>query len=127
MESAYNTYKAAIGKLVGSILGGTNINYLGHRDCIPRAGAVARKEWKYLEMAELARRKELAGGQEKNHLHMATRNGAWLSAITHFLNRMELSQEAFRDNLSLRYGMMPQDIPATCDGYSKKLSIEHTT
>ena len=23
------------------------------------------------------------------------------------------------------YGLMPQDIPATCDGCSKKLSIEH--
>ena len=42
-------------------------------------------------MAELDRKKELAGGQEKNNLHIATRNGAWLSAIHHRLNGTELS------------------------------------
>ena len=31
----------------------------------------------------------------------------------------------FRDNLRLRYGLMPQDIPATCDGCGKKFLIEH--
>ena len=38
---------------------------------------------------------------------------------------MELSWEEFRDNLRLRYGLMPQDIPATCDGCGKKFLIEH--
>ena len=38
---------------------------------------------------------------------------------------MELSQEEFQDNLCHRYGLMPQDNPATCDGCGKKLSIEH--
>ena len=38
---------------------------------------------------------------------------------------MELSCEEFRDNFCLRYGMMPQDIPETCDGCGKKLSIKH--
>ena len=37
----------------------------------------------------------------------------------------ELYQEEFRDNLCLRYGLMPQDIPATCDSCGKKLSIKH--
>ena len=63
-----------------------------------------------------------AGGQEKNRIHRTTRNGAWLSAVHHRLNGMELSREEFRDNLRLRYGMMPQDIPATCDGCGKKFS-----
>ena len=31
----------------------------------------------------------------------------------------------YRDNLCLIYGLMPQDIPATCDGCGKKFSIEH--
>ena len=29
------------------------------------------------------------------------------------------------DNLCLRYGLMPQDIPATCNGCGKRFSIEH--
>ena len=56
---------------------------------------------------------------------MVTSNGSWLSAISHRLNSTELSRDEFRDNLRLRYGLMPQDIPATCDGCGKKVLIEH--
>ena len=52
-------------------------------------------------------------------------NGAWLSVVTHRLNGTELFREEFWDNIYLRYGLMPQDIPATCDGCVKKFSIEH--
>ena len=38
---------------------------------------------------------------------------------------MELSQEEFRGNICLRYGLMHQDIPTTCNGCGKKFSIEH--
>ena len=61
----------------------------------------------------------------EKRLHKAMRNGSWLSAVPHRLNGTELSTEEFWDNLSLRYGLMPQDIHATCDGCGKKFSIEH--
>ena len=64
-------------------------------------------------MAELSGRKELTGVQERQRLHRATSNGGWISSITHLLNGAEIYWEEFRDNLRLRYGMMPQDIPAT--------------
>ena len=34
-------------------------------------------------------------------------------------------QEEYQDNLRLIYGLMPQDIPVTCDGCSKTFSIKH--
>ena len=49
----------------------------------------------------------------------------WLSAVPHCLNGTELSREECRDNLRLRYRLMPQDIPATCDGCGKKFLIKH--
>ena len=52
-------------------------------------------------------------------------NGAWLGAVSHQLNGTELSWEESRDNTCFRYGLMPQDIPATCDGCGKHFSIEH--
>ena len=79
----------------------------------------------HVELGEMARWKEIEGGQERNRLHKATRNGAWLSAVPHRLNDMKLSREEFRDNLRLRYGLIPQDIPATCNGCGKKFSIEN--
>ena len=56
---------------------------------------------------------------------METRSGAWLSAVPHRLNGTELSREEFRDNLCLKYGLMPQDIPATCGVCSEKFFVEH--
>ena len=79
----------------------------------------------HVELGELARQKDLTGGQERNRLHMETINGAWLSTVPHRLYGTELSREEFQNNLRLRYGLMPQDIPATCDGCGKKFSIDH--
>ena len=42
-ESAYNNYKAASRELVDSILGGSVLNYVGHRACIRKASQTARK------------------------------------------------------------------------------------
>ena len=86
---------------------------------------VERKERKHVDMADLAIQKDLTGGQERYRLHRATSNGSWISAVPHRLNGTELSREEFRDNLRLRYGLMPQDMPGTCDGCGKRLSIEH--
>ena len=79
----------------------------------------------HVELGELARQKELAEGQERNRLHRATMNGEWLSAVPHHINGAELSRGGFRDNICLRYGLMPQDIPETCIGCGKRLWIEH--
>ena len=53
------------------------------------------------------------------------RNWAWIGSISHRLNDTEMYLEEFRDNLCLRYILIPQDIPATCDGCGKNFSIEH--
>ena len=68
----------------------------------------------------------MAGVQDRNRIHRATRNGACLIAVPHRLNGTELYREEFQDNLLLGYGLMPQDIPATCDGCGKKFSIDHS-
>ena len=125
VESAYSTSKAASGELVDSLLGGSALNYVGHRASIRKARLAARCAKMHVELGDLARRKDLAGGQDSNRLHRATRNGLWLSAVPHRLNGTELSREEFQYNLCLRYGLILQDIPATCDGCGKKFLIEH--
>ena len=116
MESAYNISKAASTELVESLLGVSFLNYVGHRACVRKASQSARISKRIAELSEPFKRQEQAGQQEKNRLHRATRNGTSLRAVPHRLNGTELSWEKFRDNLRLRYGLMPQDIPATCDG-----------
>ena len=75
-ESAYNTSNAASGELAESLLGGTALNYVGHRACICRASLVSRIERKHVELAELSRQKDPEGGQDRNRLHRAMSNGA---------------------------------------------------
>ena len=125
-ESAYNTPNEDSGELVDSLLGGSVLNYVGHRACVRKASLAERRAKMHDELGEVARRKALAGGQEMNRLNREMRNGVSLSAaVHHLLNGTELSREEFLDNLCPRYGMMQQDIPATCDGYSKKFSIDY--
>ena len=56
---------------------------------------------------------------------MAMMNGAWTIAVPHRLNGTDLSREELRDNLRLRYRLMPRDIPTTCDSCGKRFLIEH--
>ena len=102
-ESVYNTSKAARGVLIDSLLGDSALDYVGHRECIRKAILAERREKMQVELGDLDRQKELAGGQEKNRLHRATRNGAWLSAVHHRLNGTELPREEFWDSICLRY------------------------
>ena len=53
------------------------------------------------------------------------RNWVWIIAIPHCLNGKYLSQEEYRDNVRLRYGLMPQDIPVTCNGCGNNLLVEN--
>ena len=121
--SAYNTSKVATGELVDSLQGGSSFNYVGHRACIRKASLAARRAKMHVDLGDLDRRKDLAGGQERNRRHRAMTNGECLSAVPHRLNCTEFSQKEFRNNLHLRYGLMPQEIPATCNGCDKRLSI----
>ena len=56
-DSAYNTSKAVSGELVDSLLGGTALNYVSHREYVRGASAGERKERDYVDMEEMAIRK----------------------------------------------------------------------
>ena len=92
-ESAYNTSKEACGEPLGSLLGGTDLNYVGHREyiCGTSAGELNEREWS--KIADMVRQKELVVGKERQCLHRETLNGAWLIIIPHRLNIMELFQK----------------------------------
>ena len=92
-KSAYNTSKAASRELIDSLLGRSALNYVDHRAIVRKASLAARCANIHVKIGDLARRKYLAGGQERNRLRGSTRNGALLSAVPHCLNSTELSRE----------------------------------
>ena len=67
------------------ILGGTALNYVGHRDSVRGASVGERKEWKYLDMADLDRQRGISVVQDRRCLHRAMENGMCLSAIPNAL------------------------------------------
>ena len=54
-ECAYNISKAASGGLVESLLGGTALNYVGHRACVRKASQTARRTKMSVDLAEVFR------------------------------------------------------------------------
>ena len=67
-ERAYNTPEAASEVLVGSFLGGTDLNYVAHKGCIRRVSADGRKQRDLAEKAVLSRQKELTDRAGLNFL-----------------------------------------------------------
>ena len=61
-ESAYNTSKAASREVLDSLLGGSDLNWVGHRACVHKASLATRRAKMHVELGEVARWKELAGG-----------------------------------------------------------------
>ena len=51
--------------------------------------------------------------------------GAWLTVVPDLMNWTTLSTEDFRDNLRIRFGLQPQGLRQTCDGYGGKLTVDH--
>ena len=58
-ESVYNTSKAASEVLVGSLLGGIDLNYIAHYGCVRNDSADRRKHQELVEKGVILRRKEL--------------------------------------------------------------------
>ena len=125
VEHSYKNFKGSSEVLVGSLLGGTDLNYVAHKGCVHRASAEWQKQWGLAEKVALMRRKDLADGAGLNQLHRATENGVWLTAIPHCLNSRELSREEFQDNLLLQYDIVPLNLPTGCDGCGNKFLVPH--
>ena len=92
-ERANQTSKASSEVFVGSLLGGTNLNYVEHKGCVHIVSADRQKKRELAENTVLFRQNDQADGAGLTHLSQATENGGWITAILHRLNRTELSWE----------------------------------
>ena len=62
-ECAYNTSKAASRELVDSLLGGSVLDYVGHRAYVHKVSLMVRLRKKSVELSKIFNRQEKAGGQ----------------------------------------------------------------
>ena len=92
-DHSYNTCNTSRKVLVGSLLGGFDLNHIEHKIFVCGSIVDARKQREFLEIDTLTRRKDLAEGAGLNRLWRVTENGAWLTDIPQRLNGTELSRE----------------------------------
>ena len=52
-------------------------------------------------------------------------DGIWLTAVPSRLNGTDLTADEFRDNLRLRYNLVPLHMPERCNGCGEKMTVEH--
>ncbi|KAL7474631.1 hypothetical protein ACHAW6_000596 [Cyclotella cf. meneghiniana] len=58
-------------------------------------------------------------------MKQATAAGTWLSTIPDRFSGTELTKDEWLDNVAIRYGRRPADLPDHCDGCGSGLTLEH--
>ena len=83
--------------------------------------------WRIQQRAEAALAAKIARApvQGAHRLRWAKKTGAWLTVQPSIVNGTELGEQAWRDDLSLRYGLDPPDLPKYCDVCNAKFTICH--
>ena len=81
------------------LIGVTGLNYVVHKACIRKTRASERKDIDQENIVALSWRKDDLGRQDKIFLDRATKNRAWLKAVSHNPNRTKSYQEELRDNI----------------------------
>ena len=91
-ERENNTSKVASKVLLGSLLIGTNLNYIAHKGCVRRSRADGQKQREFSEKEVFTRQRELMDRAGLNCLRWNTYNGVCITAILQCLNGTELSR-----------------------------------
>ena len=108
--------KAATAHLTTSLIDDTVIFDLGHHlDTARAAGQVARVARLGREQRHLDQRGKDAPAIKQRELQSCAA-GAWLTVVPNCLNGTSLLAEEWRDNVHLRYNLVPQVMPHHCDG-----------
>jgi hypothetical protein len=100
------------------------LNLEEHRECVTRWGQYGREERLKRERKFLDARGIDKPAVKRRDI-LAGAAGLWLSVIPDRLNGNSLSAEEFRDNLRLRYNLLPLDMPQLCDGCGAPMTVEH--
>jgi hypothetical protein len=95
-----------------------------HRECVVCWGQYGRTKC-------LGRKQKFVDAQGVNKPAVKCQDilagaaGLWLLVIPDCLNGNSLSAKEFRDNLRLRYNLLPLDMPQLCNGCGAPMTVEH--
>jgi len=127
-ETADSCYAASVNctkLLAQSLRDGADLDVAAYRAGTRAGRSAATKARSASAEVELASLIADATPAAQRQANRAKSTGAWITAMPDTLNGTVLSSEEFRDSLRLRYGLLPNAMPAKCDGCSKNFSVEH--
>jgi len=123
-ESQYSTSESVTSTLVDSMIRGEPLDMLAHQRRMKEA-RTCQKEVRAMDEESLVHQIGQRKPSLKNMLVRASNSGTWLSAITNKLCDNTLSAVEWRDNVRLRYGLVPLNLEPICDGCGKRADVQH--
>ncbi|KAL7478680.1 hypothetical protein ACHAW6_004452 [Cyclotella cf. meneghiniana] len=123
--SFYSTSVEAADVPVGTLIRNEPINVEAHQNCVRAAGAAHRKIRHNREVAFHTVLMEPSPPKVKKRMEHATAADVWLSTIPDRFSGTKLTKDEWLDNVAIRYGRRPTNLPDQCDGCGASIMLEH--
>lgn len=111
--------------LAKALVDGFGVNMEEHADCVPKAGARARKERVQAKEAYLKVLYGTASRPVKKRIERIGATGARLAIMPSYGNRTLLNANEIWYNIALRYDRRPERLQERCNACNKGFFIQH--
>ncbi|KAL7474403.1 hypothetical protein ACHAW6_000375 [Cyclotella cf. meneghiniana] len=111
--------------LAGTLIRNEPINIDAHHNCTRAAGAAHRKTKRNGKVAFHTASMERSLPKVKKWMERAAVAFTWLSTILDRFSGTKLTKEVWFNNLAIRYGNCPTNLPDQCNGCRAGLMLEH--
>ena len=125
-DESHKTLQACCSRLVEFLLTGEALATAEHRAWVQRGSRNGRERNKMREEAHLARDMVNENNRGKLRLGRGKVAGSWLMVVPYLLNGATLLADEFRDNLIIRFGLVPLALRLTCNRCREKLSLDNS-
>jgi hypothetical protein len=124
-ETNWSASTVICGHIIAAIRGTTIYRSADHLSVLKTGKAEIRKRRDDCSMDEMESILRTIPKGESRTIRRGRETGAWLSILPSTVNGTELSAQEFRDAISMRYGIVPSDLPHKCDGCDAPFTLQH--
>ena len=127
-KTAADGFRASIActkTLTESLLDHSELDTVSYSSSVTAARTKMRKARTMLGLAELQMLCNAEEPMASQRMIRAKDTGGWLNTLPSSLNGTVLSEEEFHDSLRLRFGLIPNKLPSTWEGFGQSFNVDH--